>query len=40
MPAEVGAGRFWEAMMAYLAEGPESLDRILTELDAAWPDDG
>jgi hypothetical protein len=26
-------------MMTYLAEGPGSLDRILTKLDAAWPDD-
>jgi alpha-glucoside transport system substrate-binding protein len=37
MPAEVGADRFWAAMTTYLAEGPDSLDRILDELDAAWP---
>jgi DNA-binding SARP family transcriptional activator/class 3 adenylate cyclase/ABC-type glycerol-3-phosphate transport system substrate-binding protein len=40
MPPEIGAGLFWDAMMTYLEEGPESLDRILAELDAAWPDDG
>ncbi len=39
MPPEIGADRFFDAMMTYLAEGPDSLDRILTELDAAWPDD-
>jgi hypothetical protein len=27
-------------MMRYAREGPESLDSILAELDAAWPDDG
>jgi alpha-glucoside transport system substrate-binding protein len=40
MPPEIGEGLFWEAMMTYLQEGPGSLDRILAELDAAWPDDG
>jgi alpha-glucoside transport system substrate-binding protein len=39
MPPEVGAGRFWDAMMRYLDEGPDSVDDILTELDTAWPDD-
>ena len=38
MPAEVGQDVFWRSMMRYLAEGPSSLDRILTELDAAYPD--
>ncbi len=38
MPAEIGQGLFWDAMMTYLTEGPDSLDRILAELDAAWPD--
>ena len=47
MPPPVGApeaegdiGRFWAAMMRYATEGPDSLDAILAELDAAWPDDG
>jgi DNA-binding SARP family transcriptional activator/ABC-type glycerol-3-phosphate transport system substrate-binding protein len=39
MPPPVGNGLFWDAMMTYATEGPQSLDRILAELDAAWPDD-
>jgi alpha-glucoside transport system substrate-binding protein len=38
MPPKIGQGLFLDAMMTYLAEGPASLDRILAELDAAWPD--
>lgn len=38
MPPEIGADRFWKAMMTYVAEGPGSLDRILADLDQAWPD--
>ncbi len=40
MPPPIGNDLFWDAMMRYADEGPESLDEILTELDAAWPDDG
>jgi alpha-glucoside transport system substrate-binding protein len=40
MPPLIGADLFWAAMMRYATEGPESLDAILAELDAAWPDDG
>jgi DNA-binding SARP family transcriptional activator/ABC-type glycerol-3-phosphate transport system substrate-binding protein len=40
MPPEIGSDRFLSAMITYVQEGPESLDRILAELDAAWPDDG
>jgi DNA-binding SARP family transcriptional activator/class 3 adenylate cyclase/ABC-type glycerol-3-phosphate transport system substrate-binding protein len=39
MPPDVGEDAFWDAMMTYLDEGPDSLDRILVEIDAAWPDD-
>ena len=39
MPPEIGADLFWDAMMRYAREGPESLDSILSELDAAWPED-
>jgi serine/threonine protein kinase/ABC-type glycerol-3-phosphate transport system substrate-binding protein len=39
MPPPVGNDLFWDAMMRYAREGPSSLDSILTELDAAWPDD-
>ena len=37
--AEDWTDLFWDAMMTYLAEGPASLDAILAELEAAWPDD-
>ena len=40
MPPPIGQGLFWDAMMRYATEGPERLDAILAELDAAWPDDG
>jgi alpha-glucoside transport system substrate-binding protein len=40
MPPEIGTGLFWDSMMRYAREGPQSLDAILAELDAAWPDDG
>ncbi|HET7236898.1 MAG TPA: extracellular solute-binding protein, partial [Actinomycetota bacterium] len=39
MPPNIGAGLFWDSMMRYAREGPDSLDAILAELDAAWPDD-
>jgi hypothetical protein len=40
MPRPISTEVFNEAMMTYLAEGPESLDEVLAELDAAWPDTG
>ena len=40
MPPPVGDQVFFEAMMTYVREGPDSLDGILAELDAAWPDTG
>lgn len=40
MPPPIGDELFWDAMMRYAAEGPASLDAILAQLDAAWPDDG
>jgi len=39
MPPPIGNGLFWDAMIRYMKEGPDSLDSILAELDAAWPDD-
>jgi alpha-glucoside transport system substrate-binding protein len=39
MPPPIGNGVFWDAMITYFDEGPESLDQILAEIDAAWPDD-
>jgi hypothetical protein len=40
MPTEVGTDSFFAAMKTYLTEGHDSLDTILAELEAAWPDDG
>ena len=40
MPPPIGDGLFWDAMIRYLDKGPDSLDAILAELEAAWPDDG
>jgi hypothetical protein len=40
MPPPLSDQVFFGAMMRYLREGPESLDGILEELDAAWPDTG
>ena len=40
MPVEIGERAFWKGMLTYLDEGPGSVDRILAELEAAWPDDG
>ena len=40
MPPPIGDDLFWAAMMRYAREGSVSLDAILSELDAAWPDDG
>jgi alpha-glucoside transport system substrate-binding protein len=40
MPAGFGDRVFWDAMMTYVEEGPDSLDEVLAELDAAWPDTG
>jgi DNA-binding SARP family transcriptional activator/ABC-type glycerol-3-phosphate transport system substrate-binding protein len=37
MPPEIGADVFWKSMVEYIAEGPDSLDRILAEIDAGWP---
>jgi len=38
MPVEIGQGAFWEGMLNYLDQGPESIDRILEEIEASWPD--
>jgi DNA-binding SARP family transcriptional activator/class 3 adenylate cyclase len=40
MPAGFGDRVFWDAMMRYVEEGPDSVDEILQGLDAAWPDTG
>jgi serine/threonine protein kinase/ABC-type glycerol-3-phosphate transport system substrate-binding protein len=40
MPVEIGQGAFWEGMLTYLDEGPGSVDRILEDIEASWPEDG
>jgi len=40
MPPPIGDELFSEAMVRYVEDGPDSLDGILAELEAAWPDDG
>ena len=37
MPSSIGEGLFWRAMLQYVRQGPQSVDRILARLDAAWP---
>ena len=36
MPAEVGAGSFWERMVDYVS-GTVDLDTALQEIDDSWP---
>ncbi len=38
MPPEVGSGSFWTGMVQYMQEGPDSLQGILDEIEASWPD--
>jgi alpha-glucoside transport system substrate-binding protein len=40
MPVEIGERAFWEGMLNYLREGPGSVDGILEDIEASWPDDG
>ncbi len=37
MPAEVGSGSFWTAMVQYMKGGPDSLDGVLADVEASWP---
>ena len=37
MPAEVGQGSFWTAMIEYMKEGPDSLKSKLADVEASWP---
>ncbi len=38
MPSRVGAGSFWTGMLQYVQEGPDSLQEVLDEIEASWPD--
>ncbi|MDH5294822.1 MAG: ABC transporter substrate-binding protein [Acidimicrobiia bacterium] len=37
MPSAVGSGAFWTGMVDYAQNGPDALDGILADIDAAWP---
>ena len=37
MPAEVGSGTFWTGMMDYMSNGPDSLQGVLDDIEASWP---
>jgi alpha-glucoside transport system substrate-binding protein len=37
MPAEVGSGAFWTGMLQYMSDGPDSLEGVLDDIEAAWP---
>ena len=37
MPPEVGAGTFWQGMVDYIDQGPDSIDQVLAEIEASWP---
>jgi hypothetical protein len=40
MPPDVGGEPFFDAMVRYMSRGSQSLDGVLADLEAAWPDDG
>jgi alpha-glucoside transport system substrate-binding protein len=37
MPAAVGSGSFWTGMINYVKGGPDSLDGVLSDIEASWP---
>jgi len=37
MPAAVGSGSFWTAMVDYMKGGPDSLQGVLDDVEASWP---
>ena len=38
--ADGNSGAFAKGMVTYLGEGADSLDRVLTPIDTAWPTNG
>lgn len=38
MPAQVGSGSYWTGMVEYMQGGPQSLEGVLQEIDASWPE--
>ena len=39
MPAQVGSGSFWTGMVEYMQGGPDSLQGVLEEIEASWPEE-
>jgi DNA-binding SARP family transcriptional activator/class 3 adenylate cyclase/ABC-type glycerol-3-phosphate transport system substrate-binding protein len=40
MPSPIGDDLFFAGMIRYVREGPDNLEEILADLEAAWPDTG
>ncbi|MBY5160909.1 ABC transporter substrate-binding protein [Salsipaludibacter albus] len=40
MPPAVGSGEFWNGMNEYTNDGPDNLEQVLADIDAAFPSDG
>ncbi len=38
MPEKVGAGTFWSGLVDWYIEGPESLEGIMADIEAGWPE--
>jgi alpha-glucoside transport system substrate-binding protein len=37
MPPAVGSGSFWNEMMTYMQQGPDSVTAVLDEIESTWP---
>jgi alpha-glucoside transport system substrate-binding protein len=37
MPPAVGSGSFWNEMMTYMQQGPDSVTSVLDEIESTWP---
>jgi alpha-glucoside transport system substrate-binding protein len=37
MPPAVGSGSFWNEMMTYMQQGPDSVTTVLDEIESTWP---
>jgi alpha-glucoside transport system substrate-binding protein len=37
MPPAVGSGSFWTGMVTYMQDGPDSLQTVLDDIEASWP---
>ena len=38
MPSAVGSAAFWTGMIEYVQGGPDSLDGVLADIEASWPE--